>query len=269
MTNTKLAVVISDFHVGRGDRLDAFKYDRAFASFCKDLGNYSKTYNVELTLILNGDVLDLWAIVPDSELRPDAGRLVRRNLEFPARSRARRAQAVARGKKQINWALRAHPRVAEGLIALLRLPKTSVIYLPGNHDHAMVHPALQDHFRDAVCAYGGSDAGSRIEFELYHEDEELNLYVDHGNQFSHDSNYQDFTDFGEEAPGFYFVRFVWNRIRKNYKAPTWDPIADAVSWSLKAMPPALSTTVATSTIPSTRCANSRAASAPCCSRTRT
>ncbi|MCH7875148.1 MAG: hypothetical protein IH965_07625 [Gemmatimonadetes bacterium] len=231
MRRKRVAVIVSDFHIGQGDRLDSFKYDKKLLRFCSDLRQYVDREGVELTLVMNGDMLDLWAIVPAAEVLPGAVRRLTADLEFPARTPRARQKAVRRGKRQITAAFRAHPAVARAVVGLLLQPRTRLVYLPGNHDHAMVHPDLQDHFRTTISRVGGSDVGARIEFELYYEDPDLGLYVEHGNQFSEDSDYNRFDVFDEEAAGFYFLRFVWNRIRASYRFGD-RPFTEALGWML-------------------------------------
>jgi len=245
MPRTRVVVVVSDFHLGRGDALDPFgrkaptksspppRSDARFRKFCRDLARYVTDENVELTVVMAGDMLDLWAIVPDAELNPAKTQLLRDNLEFPAPSPGRVKAALTRGEGQITQAFEAHPLIAQGIVELLSVPRTRMVFLPGNHDHAIVHPTLQDCIRGIISDVGGSPVGSRMEFDLWYDDPELRLYVEHGNQFSDDSDYARFDDFGEEAPGFYFLRFVWNRIRANYQSKD-QPITEALAWAADA-----------------------------------
>ena len=66
--------------------------------------------------------------------------------------------------------------------------------------------------RQAVT--GGDPAlAPGVVFSHYYDAPELAAYAEHGNQLDENNAYVHFLlQFGEESPGFYFVRLFWNRL---------------------------------------------------------
>lgn len=231
---TTLGIVVSDLHMGARGPLDRFAHDDAFRAFCRDVADHCRARGVSLRFILNGDVIDLWTTVPDDELGAGDTATIRRRLEYPADTAAKRRKAVRRGKGQIDRILQAHPKVCEGLADLMFTPDPEVWYLPGNHDHGMMFPELQEHFNDVAAQVGGGwPSGAAMDFGGSYEDEDLRLYAEHGQQFSVDSGYEDFFDPGEADMGLYFLRFVGNRVRALYRDnTTWSVVSEIIRWSI-------------------------------------
>ena len=222
-----LAVIVSDLHMGADrpeagerDPLERFTYDRQFRTFCREVADYAGGRGDTLHFILNGDVFDLWTTVDPDELTLDAAPVIEQRLEYPVPrgNTAARDKAVARGERQIDRILAAHPDVALGLLEIVELPEAErrIVYLVGNHDHAMMQPALQDYFRLRLGEIMQLDGPAPIEFPGRYDNPALALYVEHGQQFSLDSDYADFFDAGEADIGLYFLRFVGNRVRAHY-----------------------------------------------------
>ena len=94
-----------------------------------------------------------------------------------------------------------------------------MVYVFGNHDHAMVNPRVQARLVDILNGAGDVGAGSpeKLSFGFYHEDPELRAYAEHGNQFSgEESAFRDPADWTEEALGYYVLRFAWNRYQNEH-----------------------------------------------------
>jgi len=209
-----LAIVVSDLHMGRNNPLDDFDADAPFLRFCRTLARHKHRhrYNV-VDFVLNGDVLELWETVPDDELGEGDEARIGSNLEFPANSAAKERFAIDRGIWQIDAIMGAHTAVARGLAALLDAG-INVVYLVGNHDHAMFCPELQHHFMTWAQHFGSGNPAGIMHFGSWYQSLPLRLYVEHGNQFSDgDSVYADFEDWRYDAPGYYFLRYVWNRMQ--------------------------------------------------------
>lgn len=212
----KLAVIVSDLHIGRGNLQDDFVLDRPFEGFCSEVSDYALRQGLDLLLILNGDAVDLWELVTDAELEDDGAPEIRKNLFFPIApgDRATEDRAVQYFSARIDEALRAHWRVARALSRLLERDRNRVVYVIGNHDHGLVNPRLQSAFQNVLDAHGDGTRGARLEFAHFLADADLRLYVEHGHQFSAgESAYEDVTSFAKEAPGYHFLRFVWNRVQ--------------------------------------------------------
>ena len=216
-------VIVSDLHLGRGNGQEDFRWqdgaprDDTFEQFCERV--VALAGGERLTFVLNGDVIDFWELADDDELaEEDAYDAICRNLVFsPSRVAADPDAATAFTRRQLAMALDAHPGFVAGVRRLLAAPNIDVVYLFGNHDHAMVNPALQATFRERVGADG--DAAGRFVFDFYYEEPELLLYVEHGNQFADDdSHFERVADWRNEALGYYALRFIWNRYQSRYRA---------------------------------------------------
>jgi UDP-2,3-diacylglucosamine pyrophosphatase LpxH len=208
------AVIVSDLHLGFNERMDNFAGDAKFAKFCERVAKFATDKKLALTFILAGDVFEMWEMAPNDETHPDtSAEHIGSNLFFPAVDAPAKAAATERGTWQIDKALKKHPVFAEGMSKLLAVD-ARLVYLPGNHDHAMLNPALQIHFRNRVEEATGTDlGGGRLQFAHYYRMPELKLYVEHGHQFADgDSSYADVTDWTREAPGYYFLRYVYSRL---------------------------------------------------------
>ncbi len=101
--------------------------------------------------------------------------------------------------------------------------KRSLIYVPGNHDHSLVHPELQDVIREAILPEGPSpnkaileQRKSKIQFPSHYYDETLQVYAEHGNQLAYGGTfrYEDFEKFGGQCPGHFELKFIWNRLER-------------------------------------------------------
>jgi UDP-2,3-diacylglucosamine pyrophosphatase LpxH len=209
-----VAIVVSDLHMGFNPRMDNFAGDAKFSKFCERVASFVEKKQLDLTFVLAGDILEMWEMAPDDETDPTTpAQRIADNLFFPAVGQTAEAAATARGRWQIDQALQKHTVFTEGLAEVLAIG-ARLVYLPGNHDHAMVNPALQEHFRTRLEeATGTALGGDRLTFAHFCEIPELKLYAEHGHQFADgDSSYEDVTDWTREAPGYYFLRFVYSRL---------------------------------------------------------
>jgi UDP-2,3-diacylglucosamine pyrophosphatase LpxH len=168
----KLKLVISDFHLSRGkwlrdgrrNPLEDFHQDEKFREF---LEHYSTGANAEadVELIVNGDFFDPLAVVPVPESGLDS-----RKLEFPIEveepAAVRKFQAIVAG----------HPVAIQAMRDFLGRGKRVVIRW-GNHDAALLWPAVQAYLREALAP----PRAERLEFqrEPYVFDR---ICVDHGHQ---------------------------------------------------------------------------------------
>jgi UDP-2,3-diacylglucosamine pyrophosphatase LpxH len=218
---TKLAVTVSDLHLGKGNSQDDFGGESAFPFFCREIAAYAKAKNLELTFVLNGDIFELWEIVPD-DAEFESAQVIRANLHYPAKTADQKAAATAYGMRQIDVMLDAHPGFVSGLshfVAVLG-DRVQFYYLFGNHDHRMVNEALQQHLRTELTRRSGTPIGEvgRFHFDHYLLLPQLHSYFEHGNQFATgESRYPDPTDPFYEAPGYHFLKYVWNRLQAKHE----------------------------------------------------
>jgi UDP-2,3-diacylglucosamine pyrophosphatase LpxH len=204
--------------MGRGTRQDDFRGGPHFERFCEEVSAHAAESRQHLTFVLNGDVIDLWEIVTNEELQLNGGPAILDGLCYPAKSVAEKQKAFARGVFQINSCLDAHDEFSRGIGRVLANPDAEIHYLIGNHDHAMVNPDLQAHLRNELSARTGQPVSTdRFHFGLSLNKPEVRSYFEHGNQFSgNDSSFENVLDPFAEAPGFYFLRFVWNRLQEQF-----------------------------------------------------
>lgn len=213
-----LAITVSDLHMGRGNAQDDFTADDEFRLFCDDVARYVHDARVPLSLVLNGDILELWEVVPDDQLRPDSGTAIADGLCYPADTDAEQQKAIEHGKWQIEQILDRHRGFVAGIRRLTELPDVHIYYTFGNHDHALAAHPLQVHVRDTLAAAGAHIDGARtMVFGHWFKVPATRSYFEHGNQFAvNDAHYANVDDPWREAPGFYFLRFVWNRLQAQY-----------------------------------------------------
>ena len=208
----KVAIFISDLHLGRGDELDDFARENE-AALIRFLGQQSiKFLSWEVDLVLLGDFLDIWQIAKDVEKKaPDTKEIDLSLLNTLEEDRVR--QIVG-----------AHPGTFSALSAFLAAEpaKRRLFFVIGNHDHSLVDDQVQGVVQEAIA--GGDPAlASRVVFGHYYDAPALSTYAEHGNQLDENNDYDHFADFGAESPGFYFVRLFWNRLESlEPKLDEWD-----------------------------------------------
>ncbi|HJT21897.1 MAG TPA: hypothetical protein VJ746_15575 [Nitrospira sp.] len=240
----KVAIFMSDFHLGQKNRIEEFHVDDEFAEL---LGRLSLHHaQDEVDLVLNGDVLDLWTTVtnPQEERAETIGQV---DLYLPCLppqippGAAPNPQQVDDAATKEAWKARAiirnHPAFFEALGRFLISDprKRRIIYIPGNHDHSVVHRKLQklivsailtpELIRAGLTAYPNFDRARlarRIEFPLCYEEEYLQVYAEHGNQLTYggifrydDGTKSTFDQFGQECPGYVQFKTVSGRAMRS------------------------------------------------------
>jgi UDP-2,3-diacylglucosamine pyrophosphatase LpxH len=147
-------VILSDIHLGAGDRLDDFDADDELASF---IGTYI-TRPEPTELILAGDTFEFLQV----RLK-DIG-----DFDWSAEAAVRRLEVI----------LRAHPKPIEALRAFVGRPGNQLTLLIGNHDFELHYRAAKDRLR---CELGVAEGDQRLRFGLTYSGG--GLYIDHGMQF--------------------------------------------------------------------------------------
>jgi UDP-2,3-diacylglucosamine pyrophosphatase LpxH len=178
-------VVVSDLHLGRGFNaetkrwhgLEAFFHDDDFLAFCEWLCRDAAERKASLSLILNGDIVDLLRIEPG--VPPGGARGIERRFGPPVTP-----EVAAR---MVNDILRGHADFADALAAVLAAGH-EVIVLPGNHDLELQWEPVREELRSAVAgrldARGGSrDALQRLRFESWFFHEPGRVWIEHGCQY--------------------------------------------------------------------------------------
>jgi UDP-2,3-diacylglucosamine pyrophosphatase LpxH len=233
----KVAIFMSDFHLGQKDQMEEFHADDEFAELIGRLSMQYAEHQVDLVLL--GDVMDLWTtITDDKEVTAQKATDVRLYFPVPAGDQNAMKEAVLSELESAQKIMEAHPLFFETLGRFLArdLKKRRVLYVPGNHDHSMVEQTLQGAVRDKILAGAKhvlelKEAGAahdqiadQILFPNFYEDKTLQVYAEHGNQFTYKGvfKYDEFGRFGEECPGYYELKLVWNRLER--RAPESDNV---------------------------------------------
>jgi UDP-2,3-diacylglucosamine pyrophosphatase LpxH len=176
MSETKIKLVISDFHLSRGkwlkngrrNPLEDFHQDEQFRQFLEyySSGIYS-TADVEL--IINGDFFDPLAVIP---LPDPSGKFPR--LEYPLEVEE---PAAVNKMKSI---LEGHPVSVAALKQFIQRGK-KIVFRWGNHDAVILWPQVQELLRQQL-GNGVTEVHDQIEFQQkpYIFDR---ICVDHGHQY--------------------------------------------------------------------------------------
>jgi UDP-2,3-diacylglucosamine pyrophosphatase LpxH len=147
-------VVISDLHLGAGDRLDDFDADAELSGFIREYVNS----DVPTELILAGDTFEFLQVrLPDLS-----------DFEWSAEAAARRLSAI----------LAAHAEPIAALRVFLERPGNQLTVLIGNHDFELHYTAAKMRLREAL---GLAEDDPRLRFGLTYCGG--GVYIDHGMQF--------------------------------------------------------------------------------------
>jgi UDP-2,3-diacylglucosamine pyrophosphatase LpxH len=198
---TKVAVFISDLHLGRGDELDDFpqENENSLSEFLTHLSAQHLGHEVDLVVL--GDFLDIWGVATESEKTAKKSEDIVIDLieddQVQRTGDAVKAHAFTFAKMR-------------GFI-LSDPEQRRIVFVVGNHDHSLVSKKVQEAVRGAITG-GNPQIDPCIEFRLFYDAPDLRTYAEHGNQYEENNAYKQFAVFGNECPGHYFVRLVWNRL---------------------------------------------------------
>lgn len=225
----KVAIFMSDFHLGQGDRMEEFHADKEFSELLCRLSQEHAEDKVDLVLL--GDVMDLWTtITDDTEVNAQTPDDVQIYFTDDYSSRRKPgANALTEELKKVKAVAEKHPTFFEALGLFLAHDHTSrkLWYVPGNHDHSVVDKQIQGVICESILSprvlsktkVSEDELKKRIEFKNYYCDEDvLQVYAEHGNQltFGGAFKYKHFDEFGEECPGYFELKLVWNRLERRH-----------------------------------------------------
>ncbi len=207
-------IVVSDLHLGGGDRLDDFDDDLAFAEFvdtyvCRD---------EPTDLILAGDTVEFLQVrLPDLD-----------DDDWSEQAAERRIATI----------IAAHPLVFAALARFVTGPERQLTVLIGNHDFELHYPAAKARLATAV---GLSLGDPRLRFGVsYHGG---GVYLVHGNQFDAWNRFVYFDGISEPfevVRGTQLVKEVINDLEDDTLqiAPLIDNVkpTSAFFWYLLALP---------------------------------
>jgi UDP-2,3-diacylglucosamine pyrophosphatase LpxH len=207
-------IVVSDLHLGGGDRLDDFTDDEALVAF---LDHYVGG-NEPTDLILAGDTIELLQIrlpnVADDDYSQQA--------------------TVAR----LEVVLAAHATVFAALARFVADPRQQVTFLIGNHDFELHYPAAKARI---AAALGLAPNDQRLRFGVSYCGG--GVYIVHGNQFDNWNRFVFFDGISEPfevVRGTQLVKEVINDLEDDPLpfAPLIDNVkpSSALFWYLMALP---------------------------------
>ena len=221
----KVALFMSDFHLGQKDRMEEFYADQEFAELLSRLSREHAGDEVDLVLL--GDVMDLWTtITSKKEINAQAARDVDIYFPVPPNNAKAMAYAVTEELKKICVVMDSHAVFFEALGKFLAEDpgRRRVLYIPGNHDHSVVErETLQPFIRDRILPkelksqFSPTQQAKLVQFpSYYYDDTILRVYAEHGNQLTFGGvyKYDDFDTFGSECPGYFELKLVWNRLER-------------------------------------------------------
>ncbi|NBU64197.1 MAG: hypothetical protein EBS29_06845 [Chloroflexia bacterium] len=146
-------LIVSDLHLGGGDRLDDFNADSQLVEFIQ---LYAMTEPTEL--ILAGDTFEFLQVtlsdVPD--------------FEWTGRAAQRRLEAI----------IAAHPLVIQALAGFVRKPGNYLTLLIGNHDFELHYQTAKNLLRQR---FGLAPEDERLRFCTRYVGD--GMFIEHGNQF--------------------------------------------------------------------------------------
>lgn len=206
-------LVLSDLHLGGGDRLDDFDDDEALVAF---LDHYAAGQPTEL--ILAGDTVEFLQVrLPGLD-----------DDEYSDSAAARRLDHI----------VAAHRSVFEALARFASAPDNQVTVLIGNHDFELHFPAAKERFRQAL---GLPPGDRRLRFGVSYRGG--GMYLVHGNQFDGWNRFLHFDGVSEPfevVRGTQLVKEVINDLEDDPLpiAPLLDNVkpTSAFFWYLVALP---------------------------------
>jgi len=213
----KSAIFLSDLHLGRDDQLEDFAVanQNAFIKFLREYPTWFATD--ELDLVFLGDTFDIWQVAEDDE--KTAAQSTSIPMDFSAQAEADRMARIVQSHSGFFAALRDF---------LTPASHRRIVFTPGNHDHALVAPAVQTIVRDGITPASTLPPDAVCFSEFYNEPR-LGVYGEHGNQIDPNNAYKSFPSLDKEAKGFYFVRSFWNRVETVYPSlDVWWKSFDAI-----------------------------------------
>lgn len=150
-TQNEKIYFISDIEMGRGDITDDFSDDEAVKEFLESI--QASEPDQKITLVLNGDIFDF--------------------LKMPYQNEYPRYITERVSLWKLSEAMKAHPKVFEGMKEFLKNDHHHIHFVIGNHDPDMVWPAVQEKIQDTL----GSK--KRITFDYWFQ--KSDLHAEHGN----------------------------------------------------------------------------------------
>jgi len=176
----KVKIIVSDLHLGagffdldKGNVLEDFIVDEAFARFLDETKEESETEGTDFELIIDGDMMEFLQAPAVDQFEP-------RRAYPPENYRSSSEEDSA---KKMDLIIKGHPMFFAALREFIKPanPQRKVTILKGNHDVNLYWPAVKEWIRQAVYATGGERA-KLLAFEEVCINRE-GIYIEHGNQY--------------------------------------------------------------------------------------
>lgn len=211
---TMRRVIVSDLHLGSGDRLEDFDADAELMAFIGSYVNNGKPTE----LILAGDTLEFLQVrLPDVD-----------DDDWSAQAAVRRLDAI----------VAAHSGVFATLAAFVAQPDNLLTILIGNHDFELHYAAAKARLRATLGLPADSE---RVRFGISYEGG--GIYLVHGNQFdawNRFINFEGISEPFEEVRGTQIVKEIINDLEDDPLeiAPLLDNVkpTSAFFWYMVALP---------------------------------
>jgi UDP-2,3-diacylglucosamine pyrophosphatase LpxH len=177
------AYVVGDLHLGAGpsDKLEDFRDDKLFEELC------GRIRSPDVTLILNGDVIDFVQIPPFEVPKPI-------HLLWPA--------PISVAKLEV--ALKAHSVFFDGLRSFVA-GGGHIRYLVGNHDLDIVWPEVQQRLRDELRLPSEEQLVFEPGATRFH-----GVHVEHGHRWTPENCPKNPDDFIHSGPGdVRYLERIW------------------------------------------------------------
>ena len=185
-------IVVSDLHIGDGERLEDFLHDSAFADFVRRYVAGSKT-----ELVLNGDTIDFLQVQPLG------------------------AVTLAAVPYKLDRVFSTHPEAFQSLADHTSAGGVLTI-IEGNHDIEMFFPGVQEEFLRQLAKKGGER--SQVRFLTRWTSPTGNAVIEHGhqadrlNRFRYDDPFLDSAVGAIQLPwGSHFVLRVFNYVEPHHR----------------------------------------------------
>ena len=211
-------IAISDLHLGRCNEQDSFiDQPEQVKRFAEQLAGGVATSGIDLTFVLNGDIFDLWELVSDAELGDGAAayEAITSGLLVPTQDTAQldRLRDGVRGR--VAAVLGCHREFVHLLKTLIDT-RARLHFNVGNHDHQLDNETTAKALIQVLADHGAGAGAGQITVARHFLEPRLGFYAEHGDQFAGSESKSPLRPVNapalEEATGFYFLRYVWNRL---------------------------------------------------------
>ena len=166
----RLVVILSDLHMGVGKDASGAWHPAEDFRWASEFGRFIEAVDDAghgaTDLILNGDTFELWQSTESDCRQPDLG------------LGCSETEALAR----VERVLAAHRQEITTLATFGRAGSNRVVVVPGDHDAALLLPAVARRVEEAL---GGSVSRVEVATQGYWASADGQLYAEHGHQLPH------------------------------------------------------------------------------------